>query len=290
MGTTIHTGTSYRITLVAAAPAASLAILSVAGILGIEPRQAATRLATLPTVLAEAVAAPEARRVSSVLTAFGMKVRLDPILSSGDPAETLCDVAIQAAGSVDRALTRRLAAAVGLEEAAVAAQLAGPEGLVLPEVPQVRRDALARALRREKALRLLTSDPQSATYDLIAPRCRGLAADIMRLGLSPCRMAGAVAGNLNRATAHYLRRRAGAGAIAVNRDFQRFDLVLCTAPGPAQMELVNFLATRSSVVQTVPDQVLPLRIDTDLPRRAAAQFVADYAAIGLDVQARLRGV
>jgi hypothetical protein len=35
---------------------------------------------------------------------------------------------------------------------------------------------------------------------------------------------------------------------------------------------------------------LPLRIDADLPRRAAGQFIADYAMMGLDVTARLRGM
>ena len=72
-----------------------------------------------------------------------------------------------------------------------------------------------------------------------------------------------------------------------NRDFLRFDLYLVSASGFGK-ELAAFLESRS-LVRGLKDAKGQPMIDSDLPFDVARQFISDYSAIGLEVQARLRG-
>lgn len=280
---------TFRIHVTAAAPAAPLAILSIASILGIEPQQAADRLASLPTVLADSVAPPVARRLSALLTALGMQVRLDPTLSPiPQPTAVLSDIAVQAKGQPTAEQARRLAAAVLLPEDVVLARLRRAEGLLLRDRAPSEIEALRRALRRERGLRVIVSAQPAAICDAFrrngAPRP---VSEVVRLGLGPCRLTGAVASGMNRATAACLLRRTGDSLIVLDRAFQRFDLYLVAAHGMEERELERFLASRPTAgVDRAIGGKRPL--DSDLSRKAALQFIADYAAIGLDVRASLR--
>ena len=294
MTQSIQTRDTFRIHVIAASPAASLAILPIAGILGIEPQQAADRLASLPTVLADDVPGPQAQRVSALLMAFGFLVRLDPTLSC-DAAIVPCDdMAVQAVpGGNVAALAGALADRLGGTAASIAAALLTPEGLVMRAMTARQVLDLRRALRSEKALRLLTSNPASAIFDAFArPASRGPVPDLARLGLARCAFSGAVAARMNAATAGHLARRTGGRLAILNRDFQRFDLILTGARGLAEKELADFLAVRPSGLargQMGGVRTLLQVIETDLPRRVAEQFTADYASIGVDVSARLCG-
>jgi hypothetical protein len=78
--------------------------------------------------------------------------------------------------------------------------------------------------------------------------------------------------------------------VALNRDFQRFDLILAGAPGIERRELADFLAARSSL----PPQAFArgeaqagLRLECGLTRADALAFQADYAAIGIETRPHL---
>ncbi len=291
---TIQTQQTFRIHVIAASPAALLAILSIAGILGIEPQQAADRLASLPTVLTENVAGPEAQRLSAVLMAFGLNVRLDPTFSTKapqPPAEALADLAVQLAPGADaKVAASRLHALLGMPEAVVLKGLTGPEGLVLRGLSPPQIIGRQQALRRDRGLRLTLSDPASATFDAFPAMNKLLpVADLMRLGLARCPFSGAAASGLNHATALYLSRRVQDRLTLVNRDFQRFDLLLRATHGLAPKELSGFLESRPGARQPSANDGLR-QLEIDLPRRVAMQFAADYATIGVEVQPRLRGL
>jgi hypothetical protein len=287
MDPTLQGAQTFRIHVTAAAPAARLAILSIAGILGIEPQQAADRLASLPTVLADGVAPPVARRLSAVLTTFGMQVRLDPTLSTPIAPSGL-EVALQPTAGLQPAMISRVARLVALEPEVIAAGMTRPGGLVLRGLGEERVKALRDGLRRDPGLRVLQSATSGATFD--AWRRPGVpvpVSDLVRLGLGRDRVTGAVAAGMNAQTALHLGRRLGTQLLILNRDFQRFDLRLVEAPGMDPAELERFLAGRLGRVRRGGEAGF---IDRDLSHRAMRQFRKDYAAIGIVVEAELRGL
>ena len=284
---------TFRIIVTAAAPMATRVFPSVARHLGIEPDQAADRLLRLPVVLAETVAAADARRIAVILGLFGLKVHLDPVAPGDGPAamDPRLDISVQLAeGAEPAAALARIALVLG--EAVDRAALERPGGLVLTGRAPAERQRLLRALKRIGGLRLAASAPDTALFDLFAPRAPRLLAEVSRLGLAPCRFSGAVAGGINLATGRVLLKRAGPGALLLDRSFQRFDLRLRAAPGLAPAELSAFLDTRPgadhAALRGGAAAAAP-RVEADLTRSAAERFVADYAEIGLDVAPKLRG-
>jgi hypothetical protein len=291
MTATLQTQESFRITATAASPSVDLAIGSVASLLGIGPRQAADRLASFPSVLAHQVPGPRARQLSAMLTLLGLRVQLDPVLSRGAALHGLADIALHPAAGADcDALARRLQAVLG-PLPCLRARLEVPGGVVLADMTAEAGLDLRKALRRQKGLWITQSDPETAVFDLFSPRSPRLGGLVSRLGLVPCRFSGAAAGAMNLTTGRIVRQAAGPGALLLDRAFQRFDLILQAAPHQSPAELSDFLSTRPATagLSPVDRRRLPLRVDSDLPRRAAEQFIADYAIMGLEVAAVLRG-
>jgi hypothetical protein len=209
-----------------------------------------------------------ARRLAALLRLFGLRVRSE---SEGFPEaeaeEPRFDVSVQAEAPVPG-----LPGLLGLTHAEAAAGLRRPGGLVLSGLDWPDVTALRHALGGRQGLRLVVSDPESATYDLfrrgrLAPD-EALLVQAGRLGHGPCKVTGAVASGLDRAARdHLLRRNPRACVVAVNRDFQRFALLL-TAPAEAA------------------DRMLPPgRPERALPRAEALVRRAEWAAKG--VEARL---
>ena len=281
----------YTVNVLSASPAASRGILSIAGPLGIAPGQATDRLSSLPAVLAENVSAQEARRMSALLGAFGFRVRLDPVSASrqvGHFPGQRRDLALQPLESFDQKTgIRRLAQVIGRGEDAIAAGLAGPEGLVLRDLEDQAVAPLKKALRSIGTIRVALSDPLTATYDAFSTERPMPVAELSRLGLARCAFSGAVAAEMNHATARHLAQRAETALVIYNREFLRFDLYLASASGFGK-ELATFLESRSRIRGLKGDGSRPM-IDSDLPYAVARQFISDYSAIGLEVQARLRG-
>lgn len=288
MPAAVQTQEMLRLTLVAASDHAPLAAGLLTAHLGLSPLDAAYRLASAPSVLAEAAPVALVQRLAVLLTALGLAVRAE---AAGDGAAPLLDVAVQAVSGTAVHLPR-LARILGLPPETVLAGLAAPEGLVLPRTP-AEVQVLRHGLRREKGLRIVVSDPATAVHDLFlaGPVPQGLAVALLRLGLGRCTFSGAVAGAIDRRMAANLVARFGAaGLFAMNRDFQRFDLFLTAARGVPLAQLADFLATRSPQPRArleVLSPALPVQVETGLARTVARQFAADYAAIGLETRLRL---
>jgi hypothetical protein len=249
------------------------------------------RLSSLPAMLAENVTAQEARRMSALVGAFGFRVHLDPVSAFqkiGHFSGKRRDLALQPLGDFDHHTgARRLAQLTGRSEDLVTAGLAGPEGFVLRDMDDRRLAQLKASLRPISAVRKVLSDPLAAVYDAFATDSRLPVADLSRLGLAGCAFSGAVAAKMNHATARHLAQSARASLSICNRDFLRFDLYLASASGFGT-ELAAFLASRICVWDLGGAKGRPM-IDSDLPFDLARQFISDCSAIGLEVQARLRG-
>jgi hypothetical protein len=283
---------ALRITMVAPSAHASLAAGLLVSHLGLSAARAAQLLNAAPSVLAESLPARAAQRLASLLLALGVPVRLDP--ATGGPSAGPVELSVQAIGPVEPA-AERLAGHLGQSADALAAALAGPGGLVLA-LPCDVAEPLRRTLRREAGLRVTLSIPETATYDLFGqilgqPGHQGLLSLLQRLGLRPCGFSGALASGLDhRMARHVLARFPHAGIVALNRDFQRFDLFLTGVGGVGLQDLADFLATRGqpSLARLKSlSAANPLRVETGLIRAAARQFQADYAAIGLETRLRL---
>lgn len=296
MFSTTETSQTFRVIGIAASPAAPLAILSIAGLLGIGPRQAADHLASLPTVLADSVAAPDAQLLSALLSALGVRVRLDPTFqptASAGPTARPRDMALQPIGQIATAVVDRLSARLALSPAEVEAGLSGPEGLVLRGLPCNEVSRLRAELRPHRTLRIVLSDPETATYDMFTKgNFAEVRREISRLGLGRCAFSGAAAAGMNRPTARYLARRLSGQTMILNRDFQRYDLFLPVNEVPVPKEFSDFLMTRQAMSKTsevaVQDKCLR-RVESDLSRSVAMEFAADYVLIGMPVEARVRG-
>ncbi len=289
----------FRLDLMASVALIDIAVPVVSRSLGIAEDVARDRLAKGPGRLATGLSRGRARRLATMLRLLGMPVRVS-CGSDGDPDCTpTFDIALQVAEVGQRhAVASRLAARLHLPPATIATGLGRPGGLLRhgvgwPEVNDWRRRA-----RGIGGLQVLVSDPLTARFDLLPwdrpanpLRLSPLLRFLRRLGLGTCPLTGAVAAGIDHATASLiLRRYPDCGLVALNRDFQRFDLVLSRTPTPGQQELASFLATRTALPPGAfagPDGLADLRIEGSLSRADALAFQADYAAIGLETRMRL---
>ena len=296
----------YRLSLAGPCAAAELALPTLQKHLGLGPDEAMWRLTHRPSVLCECLAAPKARLLSRVLAALGVQLRLDVAgaAPTTEPAPTV-DISVQPleARFIDeaaQALTKLLSAqhlsnACGTPGGTSAA-LAGPGGLILKDVPEAAARRLRGRMHAIKGLVTSVSAPLSALYDLLPGHRVGLSlpvaflTDIRRLGLEHCRLTGAVAARMNHQTcALLLARYPRVPLIALNHDFQLFDLFLTPADIRPRRDLADFLLGRSDLPR---DSLGPmpgtLKIESGLSRANALAFQADYAALGLETCARLR--
>lgn len=298
MTTRVSATRDYGLALLAPAPRADLAAPVLAQLLDIPAAEALDRLAAGPGVLAAGLSRARAQRTAALLGVMGLRVRVDAD-SAAEAATPLFDVALQVADPALRGpAADRLSGWLDRPAAAIAAGFARPGGMVAEGLDWAAVCHLRRRVRAMTGVFLLVSDPAGATYDLIAwerprnpARVQPLLALLRRLGLGGCTLTGAVAAGLDVPMVRaVLRRFPDCGLLALNRDFQRFDLVLAGSPVPVRGELADFLAARTALPpQTfaLPDRTAGLRIECALSRADALAFQADYAAIGLETRLRL---
>lgn len=295
MSTKLKSNMRLAVLLQAPSPQMALAAETVAQFLHIPLHEAQARLADAPSRLAADLPAGRARRLGTLLRLLGLRVE---ILAADDPSEVkphLFEVALQASGREARERLPGLLAALptGCSASVNLPSFAVIEGLDWPAVA-----ALRRTIKGVAGLRLLVSDPEQATYDLIPMErpsdpdsARALGRHLQRLGLGRCVMTGAIGAELDDTMRRLvLARFPHAGLIALNRDFQRFDLDLTGTPDPARRELTDFLATRTSLPASAfaaGQARAGLRIECGLTRADALAFQADYAAIGIETRPRL---
>jgi hypothetical protein len=295
MSTKLRSHLRLAVRLHAPSPQMALAADTVAQYLHIPVIEAHARLADAPSRLAADLPAGRARRLGILLRLLGLRVELTAADDTSAIMPHLFEVALQADGPEARARLPGLRAALP-SSCRVSFDLPSCvmiEGIDWPAVAAVRR-----AIKGVAGLRLLVSDPEQATYDLIPMECpsdpgstRALGQHLQRLGLGRCGMTGAVGAELDVTMQRLvLARFPDAGVIALNRDFQRFDLYLTGAPDPARRELTDFLATRTSLPASAfagGQARAGLRIECGLTRADALAFHADYAAIGIETRPRL---
>lgn len=295
----ISTCTKMRVVLDAASPRGMLAAEVLAAATGLTLEEATSRLAEAPGELAPALGVEKARKLVRMLSLFGLRVRAEPADGSRSRAALHFDLALQQAAS------ERCPRAIGLVAArlarlpsAVEAELAQPAGLVLEGLDWAAVCAWRQVLGHRTGLRLVVSDPQAAQYDLLpsgkpadALQAGMLLSHLRRLGLGPCALTGAVGAGLDhRMRDHVMRRFPRAGFVPVNRDFQRYDLLLTGATGLDAHDLEGFLRARGGIASApacAGDPPAPLRIECALGRADALAFQSDYAAIGIETRLRL---
>lgn len=280
---------AYRLALAAPAAVPALARTLVAHHLRLAPAEADARLARGD--LAGPLERGQARRLMARLRAGGLDVHARPHAQGARR-----DLALIPRHDADLpALAAALAARLDRSAPCIAAALRRPGGLVLEGLdPAIARDWQAVA-RRLPGLCVVLSDPAAAIYDLlpwgepsgpVAPFLRHLRV----LGLGPCPLTGGPGAGLDAMLRdHVMRRFPAAGVIAVDRAFQRFDLLLIRAPGLSAQDLAGFLGLRAGVAPQAlagcgPDR--PLTIDRGIARAAALRFQSEYAAIGIDTRLR----
>ena len=295
MSTKLKSHMRLAVLLQATSPQMALAADTVAQYLHISLTEAHARLAEAPSQLAADLPAGRARRLGMLLRLLGLRVELTAADDTSVAMPHLFEVALQADGHEARERLPCLQAALP-PSSRVSVNLPSCvmiEGLDWPDVALLRR-----AIKGMAGMRLLVSDPEQATYDLIPMECpsdpdsaRALVRHLQRLGLGRCAMTGAVGADLDVTMQQLvLARFPNAGVIALNRDFQRFDLHLTGAPDPARRELTDFLATRTSLPASAfagGQARAGLRIECALTRADALAFQADYAAIGIETRPRL---
>lgn len=296
MPTKLTPDTRCTVVLQATSPQMALAADVMAQCLHIPVAEALARMAEAPTRLAVDLPEGRARRLGTLLRLLGLRIAILPGDAPITEVQQSFEVALQATGPEGRAKLAALLATPADVQGCVTIDLAScavVEGLDWPAV-----SALRRRIKGVAGLRLLVSDPGQARYDLIPfarpadpDSARALAQHLQRLGLARCSMTGAVGADLDATMRRLVMARfPHAGVIALNRDFQRFDLVLTGTPDPARRELADFLSARTSLPPSAFAGRLSrtdLRIECGLPRPDTLAFQADYAAIGIETVPRL---
>jgi hypothetical protein len=299
MASRLSTTDDFRLDLMASVALIDIAVPLVSRSLGIDADAAHARLAKGPGTLATGLSQGRALRLATMLRLLGLPVRVSAG-SEADPDFTArFDISLQVTEPARRnAVATRLAIRLCTPPAETAAELDRPcgllrQGLVWSDVERWRRRT-----RGIGGLQFLVSDPETARFDLLPwdrpanpPRLSHLLRFLRRLGLGTCPITGAVAAGIDRATVSLvLRRYPDCGLVPLNRDFQRFDLVMAGTPVPVNRELACFLAARTALPPNAfarPGGLAGLQIEGALSRADALAFQADYAAIGLDTRLRL---
>lgn len=299
----ISTCTNLRVVLDAAAPRGVLAAGVIAAQLGVSRAEAAARLSDAPGVLCPAADPETALRLVRTLSLFGLRVRAE---AADRPPQRLAprfDLALQRARPDGcRIEVAVVAERLGRPVRSVEEGLASPAGLILAGLDWTAVGTWRQALRAIPGLRLVVSDPGAALFDLLpsgeaaeGSHAVSLLVHLRRLGIGPCTLTGAVGAELDHAmAAHVMRRFPRAGFAPVNRDFQRFDLLLTGISGHDASDIDGFLRTRGGLCGAAPNADAaqtsaddPLRIECALGRADALAFQSDYAAIGIETRLRL---
>ncbi len=289
-----------RLTILAAGTQAILAAEMVADQLQMTRSEAAARILRGPGVLADHLDRQIAGRIAAMLRVMGVRTRVD---RSDCPVETVerFDIVLQEMPcGAGPGVIVDLAGILGREDKDIIRDLATPTGLRIAGQDWEKVSLWRRAMPRLAGLRMVISNPETARYDLMplgqprdsAERSR-LRRDLARLGLGSCALTGAVACDVDRAQCdHLMRRNSAAGVVAINRDFQRYDVLLTGCHGLTRAEMADFLCARTSLPRAVivrPEAGVPLVIERGLTRSQAVSFHAEYAAIGLRTRLRLVG-
>lgn len=285
-----------QLALLATSGEAGVAVDLLVNRLALERDHAEAVLARGHGLLATRLNRRRAERALPLLAAFGLRATIQPC--DAPPAAQDCDVSVRPAGV--KAARKALSTVKRQIDAAVLtlADFAGPSGLVLRKVPPVQADLLCRALRRLPGVSATLSQAISARLDLFADkdlddtRAGALDRELRLLGHAPGGFGDALACGLEpRVLDRLLAKFPDFGLFGVDQAFQRHELLVLGRGSLGAQEFIDFLLTRPMIRRNPPRDILralPLRLESNLTRTAAVQFLADYAAIGLRTVTRLQ--
>lgn len=288
--------TKASLCLSATSPAAILAAPVLAKHLGISRQAALRRMGSAPCVIASDLDPQPAQRLLALMTALGLQVRL---AQTENPPRRV-DLSVQLSVWSDAIkLSNRLSLMMGRDPAELCTALSRPGGLILHDIDGDDADALCAKVSRTSGIVILRSDPDTALYDLFSstPLSDGdharLQSCLRLIGSSPDPVTGAIAAGLGRSLRdHVLSRLPDLGLFALDRRFQRYDLLLQDVSGWLTKDLADFLAGRTARPRSrfeVISPETPLLLDLGLSPQVARQFRGDYAAIGLNTRLVLSG-
>jgi len=264
--------------------------------LGLDRHHAKTVLEQGSGLLVERMSQAKAQSVIALLATLGLQAASRPC--NGIPADETCAVSVRV--SRPKVLRRVLATIERLVGVAdlTSSDFAGPAGLVLQGVPVSRGDWLCDALRRLPGVSATMSEAASARYDLFAEQYLA-DSDMLalrdQLRLMGCPWGGfgdALACDLEaRVVQRLLSRFRGLGLYAVDQAFQRHELVVIGRGHLSQTEFMDFMRTRPMAAGKSPGDLLralPIKVEENLTRNAASQFLTDYQGIGIQAVTRLQ--
>lgn len=188
------------------------------------------------------------------------------------------------------ALALWLADLTGRTPARLLGELRRPGGAQFHDLPVEQVQAWQAACRGRRDLDVAVSPGEGALHDLFGPIAPALAADLRILGIPACPVTGARAAGLDRTLQRWLERRHAVKAL--DRAFQRFDLVMLGCGRFTPREAADFLSPRTGLgleAFSAASARAPLRIEAALSRETALRFLADYRQIGVPVALRLTG-
>lgn len=284
-----------QLSLLSAAGHAGLAAALLTNRFGLSPDYAYSIVHKGRGLLISRLDRPTARAALPLLSAAGLLVAIQPCESL--PPDEFRDLSVRIADERHaRNLIDTLDRLIGLT-GLDAKSFGGPEGHVIRFLSPPRADWLGAELRKLNGVSTVTSEHQTALYDLFAQTELTEDARIAvgrYLRLSGCNSGGlsdALGSGLDRgAMARVMERFPGVGLVSANQLFQRHDLLIIGKGSLSQQELVDFLRTRQisqSGPTRNPHRNLPLRVESFLTRKAASQFLADYTAIGMQAVTQL---
>jgi hypothetical protein len=234
-----------------------------------------------------------AKAAMGIMATLGVRLAAVPVGQDAAPERSdLCLhlTDLRAAAAVEQKLRD-----LGVWVSADRPDFYGPGGLQITDVCQGLAQATVLALGRTSGVDVISCAQSDALYDLF------VVSDHTQISLKPmikhlsdmgCHAADpwpALAVGLDRQMlAHFEARFPDHGLVCVNQAFQRYDLILTGLGDVSIKDFVDFLAVRGHTPSVAFDGVMQdqgMTIEFALSRKAAEQFGADYAMIGLHVRA-----
>lgn len=250
--------------------------------LGLSPAEVRATQGGTGVLLPSAQVQPE--RAAALARAFGVAV------AAPQAGQRRSVAFLPRPGAHIAEMAQWLANLTGRASARLSQQLRQPGGAQFLDLPPGQVPQWQAACRHRRDLEMAVSQGEGALHDLFVPIPDALATDLRALGLSGCAVTGARAAGLDRSMLGWLERRHRLRAL--DRAFQRFDLLMLGCGRLSPREVADFLGLRTGM--GAPDFArasarTPLQIETALPRDTALRFFADYGQIGLPVALLLTG-
>ena len=284
---------AVQVMLVAAGPVPGVAAGHLAARFALPPDRAEMIVARGRGLVAVGIRRDVAKRSVALLAMLGLQLAIHPLGTAEQ--DELVDISLRVAGSEAGSNALNQLHALGL--AVTGEDFTGPSGLLISDLPRQRADLILSHLQNISGLEVASCAQSQSRHDLFAGP-GGLRAEhsVILRHLADAGYAAAfpwpvLAQGLDLAMLRRLDARfPGHGLLAVNQKFQRYDLTLIGLGDVSARDFADFLTTRGHTPSATFQALRAgqgLRMESGLTRATAAQFLADYAMIGLQVRADL---